>query len=170
MTIAAEPVEAIVRDKVVAITNDPDLQAAKQNADTALDEERAKLAELLDALDRDIAATEAKAAKVPYNMTRTRAQYERNVTNMLARYEQADRKLRELGETFRRASRVPPVSAEDWDDRQALMPSERAEYIRRLGLRVTILPSERPQGASRRPFETWRVDIAPVEPQVHMPS
>jgi hypothetical protein len=167
MTVAAEPVETIVRDYIVATASDPDLRAAMQDIDTALDEERAKLAELLDALDRDIAATEAKAAKVPYNMTRTRAQYERNVTNMLARYEDADRKLRELGETFRRgALRVPPVTADEWDDRD-MLPSERAEYIRRLDLRVTILPSKRPQGASRRPFETWRVDIAPVERNAH---
>jgi site-specific DNA recombinase len=164
MTIAAEPVEAIVRDKVVALVNDPDLQADMQGADTVLDEERAKLAELLDALDRDIAATEAKAAAVPYNLTRTRAQYERNVANMLARFEEADRKLKDLGETARRAPRVPPVTAEDWDDPLALAPAERAEYIRRLALRVTILPPKRPQGASRRPFEDWRVNIAEVEP------
>jgi site-specific DNA recombinase len=163
MTIAAEPVEAIVRDRVVAKANDPDVRADMDNADTALDDERAKLAELLDALDRDIAATEAKAARVPYNMTRTRAQYERNVTNMLARFEEADRKLTELGDTSRRASRVPPVTAEEWDNPQGLTPAERAEYIRRLGLRVTILPSTQPQGASRRQFQDWRVDIAEVE-------
>ena len=167
MTVAAELVEAIVRDRVVAKANDPDVRADIDNADTALDEERAKLAELLDALDRDIAATEAKAARLPYNMTRTRAQYERNVANMLARFEEADRKLRELGDTSRRAPRVPPVTAEDWDNPQVLTPAERAEYIRRLSLHVTILPSKRPQGASRRPFEDWRVEITGVEPKAH---
>ena len=163
MTIAAEPVEAIVRDRVVAKANDPDVRADIDNADTALDEERAKLAELLDALDQDIAETEAKAARVPYNMTRTRAQYERNVDNMLARFEEADRKLRELGDTSRHAPRVPPVTAEEWDNPQGLMPAERAEYLRRLDLRVTILPSTHPQGASRRQFQDWRVDIVEVE-------
>lgn len=167
MTIAAEPVEEIVRDKVIARASDPDLQADMASANTVLDEERAKLAELLDDLDRDIAATEAKAARVPYNLTRTRAQYERNVANMLARFEDADRRLKDLGETARRTPRVPPVTAEKWDHPQAMTPAERAEYIRRLGLRVTILPSSQPHGASRRPFEDGRVDIAEVGPQAH---
>jgi site-specific DNA recombinase len=167
MTIAAEPVEAKVRDEVIRISNDPDLQAYMQNADTALDEEKTALAELLDALDKDIATTEAKAARVPYNMTRTRAQYERNVANMLVRFEEADRKLTELGEMSRRTPRVSPVTAEDWDNPQVLTPAERADTIRRLGLRVTIRPSKRPQGASRRPFEDWRVVITVVEPTAH---
>jgi DNA invertase Pin-like site-specific DNA recombinase len=165
MEVAAAPVEARVRDEVIAGANDPDLQADMAGADAVLDEERAALADLLDALDRDIAATEAKAAKVPYNMTRTRTQYERNVATMLARFEEADRKLKELGDASRRVPRVPPLTAEEWDN--DLTPAERAEYIRRLGLRVTILPSKYPRGASRRPFEDWRVVITEVEPKTH---
>src|SRR5262249_34842943 len=61
MTITAAPVEAIVRDAAVAAANDPDRLADVQGADTALDDEREKLAVFLDALDEDIAATEAKA-------------------------------------------------------------------------------------------------------------
>jgi site-specific DNA recombinase len=164
MTVAAEPVEAIVCDKVVARANDPESRADMENADAVLDEERARLAEYLDALDRDIAATEAKAARVPYSATRTRAQYERNVATMLARFEEAERKLTELGDVSRRAPRVPLITAEDWGNPQVMTPAERAEYIRRLGLRVTVLPSKRPQGASRRPFEDWRVVVTEVEP------
>ena len=167
MTIAAEPVEAIVRDEVIRLANDPDLQAEMQHADTALGEEKAALAELLDALDRDIAETEAKAARVPYSATRTRAQYERNVATMLARFEEAERKLTELGEISRHGPRVPPITAEEWDDPHGLTPAERAEYIRRLGRVVTVLPSKRPQGASRRPFEDWRVVITEAEPKTH---
>jgi site-specific DNA recombinase len=167
MTIAAEPVEARVRDEVIRRANDPDLQAEMQHADTALSEKKAALAELLDALDQDMAATEAKAARLSYNATRLRAQYERNVANMLARFEAAERELTELGETSRHTPRVPPITAEEWDDPHGLTPAERAEYIRRLGLLVTILPSKRPQGASRRPFEDWRVDITEAEPKTH---
>ena len=167
MTIAAEPVEAIVRDEVIRLANDPELQAEMQHADTALGEEKAALAELLDALDRDIAEIEAKAARVPYSATRTRAQYERNVATMLARFEEAERKLTELGEISRHGPRVPPITAEEWDDPHGLTPAERAEYIRRLGRVVTVLPSKRPQGASRRPFEDWRVVITEAEPKTH---
>jgi DNA invertase Pin-like site-specific DNA recombinase len=167
MTIAAEPVEAIVRDEVIRLANDPDLQAEMQHADTAVSEERAALAELLDALDRDLAATEAKAARVPYTATRARTQIERNVETILARFEETERKLTELGEVSRHGLRVPPITAEEWDDPHGLTPAERAEYIRRLGRVVTILPSKRPQGASRRPFEEWRVVVTEVEPKPH---
>ena len=86
---------------------------------------------------------------------------------MLARFEEADRKLKELGETSRRAPRVPPITAEDWADPRVLTPAERAEYMRRLALLVTILPPKRAHGVSRRGFEDERVVITAVKPKTH---
>jgi site-specific DNA recombinase len=157
MTVAAGPVEEIVRDEVIRRANDPELLAIIHSADTALDEERDELLELLDELDRDIAATEAKAARLPYSMRRARAQLDQNVAHMTARYEEAEARLSALGTAP--LPTVPQIRAEDWDDPQVMTPATRAEYMRRLGVRFTVLPSKRPQGASRRPFETWRVVI-----------
>jgi site-specific DNA recombinase len=161
MTVAAEPVEEIVRDEVIRRANDPELLASIQEADTALDEERDKLLELLDELDRDLAETEAKLARVPRSQARRRAQIERNIDSMTARYEEAEERLRGLGTTP--LPTVPQITAEDWDNPQLITPAERAEYMRRLGVRFTVLPSERPQGASRRPFESWRVVISSAQ-------
>ena len=166
MTIAAEPVEARVRDGVIARANDPGIRADIQNADTALDEERAELLKLLDEIDTDIAETEVKKARLPYTMTRARAQADRNIDTMTARYVDVEGRLTELGES-RRAPMLPQITAEEWDHPQAMTPAERADCIRRLGLRVTILPPKRAHGVSRRGFEDERVVITAVEPKTH---
>jgi site-specific DNA recombinase len=160
MTISAPPTEAKVRDEVVKIANDPDVLARVEGADTALDEEREALAKLLDDLDQDIAATEAKKAAMPYHLTRARAQLERNVATMLARAEDAEGRLASLGET-RRAPRVEPITAAKWDN--DLTPRERADYLRRLHRRVTILPPTLARGSSRAPFDKARVRIAATD-------
>jgi DNA invertase Pin-like site-specific DNA recombinase len=154
-SISAAPVEAIIREWVVDTSNDPDVQAKMRAADTALDKEREELAALLDGLDADIAEAEAKRAWLPRSQTRTRAFDDRNIANMQARYEDAERMLAELGETSRRAPRVPPITAEKWDHPQVYTPADRADIIRRLGKRVSILPN--PQGRPSRPFDPERV-------------
>lgn len=161
MTVSAPAVDAIVRDKIVVLANDPGKQKAMAAADSYLDEKREKLAGLLEDLDRDIAETEAKAARVPRSQTRTRAQYERNVAHMQTRYDDAEEKLAELGETSKRAPSVPPVSAEEWDHPQDTTPAERAEIIRRLGLRISIKPDPRGRGKWRQ-FDPSRVVIEEV--------
>jgi DNA invertase Pin-like site-specific DNA recombinase len=159
MTVSAPPVDAIVRDKVVALTSDPGRQEAMAAADSWLDEEREKLAGLLE--DRDIAETEAKAARVPRSQTRTRAQYERNVDHMQQRYRDAEEKLAGLGKPSRRKPKMPPVTAAEWDHPEATTPAERAEIIRRLDLRVSIKPDPRGRGKWRK-FDPSRVVIEEV--------
>lgn len=161
MTISAPPVDAIVRDTVIARASDPDKQQAIAEADSHLDEEREKLAALLEDLDRDIAETEAKAMRVPRSQTRTRAQYERNVDHMQQRYRDAEDKLAELGEPSRRAPIVPPPAPEEWDHPEAMTPAERADIIRRLGLRISIKPDPRGRGKWRI-FDPSRVVIEEV--------
>lgn len=161
MTVSASPVDAIVRDAVLARAANPGTQVAMAAADSQLDEERDRLERLLADLDQDIAETEAKAARVPRSQTRTRAQYERNVEHMQKRYRDAEEKLAGLGKPSRRKPKVDPVPAEEWDHPEAMMPAERAEYIRRLGLRISIKPDLRGRGKWRI-FDPSRVVIEEV--------
>ena len=161
-SVLAEPVEVIVRDRVVDDLADVEALERARAADAVLDEQRAKLRGLLDDLDADMAETEAKRAEVPRSMTRLRDQYDRNLASMAARYEAAERELDGLGPAAAPAPPLPPVTADEWDtDTPA---ADQAAVIRRLGLRITIVPGTRRQGASRLPFEAERVTIEPARP------
>ena len=52
---------------------------------------------------------------------------------------------------------LPPMTAEVWDEDTPA--ADQASAIRSLGLRITIVPGTRRQGASRLPFEAERVKI-----------
>ena len=95
-------------------------------------------------------------------MTRLRDQYDRNLASMRARYEAAERELDGLGPASAAAPPLSPVTAEEWEDAEVTPAAEQAATIRQLGLRITILPGTRRQGASRLPFDTGRVQIEPT--------
>jgi DNA invertase Pin-like site-specific DNA recombinase len=156
-SVLAAPVEERVRDRVVAELDDAGRLDRMRAADAWLDEQRAKLRGLLDDLDLDMAETEAKRDAVPRSQARRREQLDRNLASMEARYEAAQRELGELGPAAAPVPELAPVTAEQWDhDTPA---AEQAATIRRLGLRITIMPPARAQGASRLPFDDTRVQI-----------
>jgi hypothetical protein len=154
MSVLAEPVEAIVRDRVLADLGDAAALEAMRQADTWLGEQRAKLRAQLDDLDADLAELERKRAETPRTMVRLIAQYTVNRGSMLARYELAERELAELGPASAPQEPLPALTAEEWD--QDATAAEKAAIIRRLGLRIVILPGT-PRG--RAPFDRGRVRI-----------
>ena len=156
-SVLAEGTEAMVRDKVLAMLADAEALEAARAADTALDEQRAKLGGLLDDLDKDMAETESKLRDTPRSMTRRREQIGRNLAAMEARFEATERELDGLGRAAAPAPPLPPMTAEQWDDAEVTPAAVKAAFIRRLGLPVTIVPPTRKQGASRLPFDTGRV-------------
>ena len=158
-SVLAAPAEEIVRDRVLAELADAERREAMRAADATLDEQREELRRLLDDLDADMAETEAKLAATPRSMTRRRQQQERNLATLAARYEAAERDLGGLGPAAAPAPPLEPVTAEEWGDPEVTPAAVKANIIRRLGLRITIVPSERAQGASRLPFDTARVKI-----------
>ena len=159
-SVLAEPVEELVRDKVLEALADAERLEAMRAADAWLDDQRAKLTGLLADLDADMAETEAKLRDIPRAMTRRREQVERNLAAMEARYEATQRELDGLGPAAAQAPPLPAITAEEWDDPEVTPAADKAAVIRRLGLAVTILPGTRRQGASRLPFEDGRVQIS----------
>ncbi len=155
-SVLADPVEVIVRDKVLEALADVDALERMREADATLDAQRAKLVALLEDLDADAAEIEAKWRNTPRGMTRLRDQYDRDLAVTRGRYEATQRELGELGPASAPAPPMLSVRAEDWADTPA---AEQAAIIRRLGLRITIMPGTRRQGASRLPFEDGRVQI-----------
>jgi site-specific DNA recombinase len=158
-SVLAAPVEAMVRDQVLAALANVETREAMLTADAWLDEQRAKLRGLLDDLDADMAETEAKRAQTPRSMTRLRDQYDQNLASMAARYEATEAELAGLGPASAPAEPLEPITAEEWDNEEITPAAVKANTIRRLGLRVTIMPPTRQQGASRLPFDTGRVTI-----------
>ena len=158
MSIVAGPVEAMVRDAVLRELADTGRLDRMRAADAWLDERRAKIRGQLDDLDADAAEIAAKRDSTPRSMTRLRERYERDLATTLARFEAAERELGELGPAAAPAEPLAPMTAEQWDSDTPA--AEQAAAIRRLGLRVTIRPPARRQGASRLPFEDGRVQIA----------
>ncbi len=158
-SVLAAPVEAIVRDRVLAELADAERREAMRAADATLDHQREELRRLLDDLDADMAETEAKLAATPRSMTRRRQQQERNLATLAARYEAAERDLDGLGPAAAPAPPLEPVTAEEWEDPEVTPAAVKADIIRRLGLCITIVPGTRPPGASRLPFDAARVKI-----------
>ena len=105
-SVLADPVEVIVRDRVLAELADVELREAARAADATLDAQRAKLHDLLGDLDADMAETEAKLRDTPRSMTRRREQIGRNLATMETRYEAARRELDGLGPA---AAPAPPI-------------------------------------------------------------
>ncbi len=159
-SVLAAPAEDIVRDRVLAELADAERREAMRLADATLDRQREELRRLLDDLDADMAETEAKLAATPRSMTRRRQQQERNLATLTARYEATERELGELGPAAAPAPPLEPVTAGEWDDPEVTPAAVKADIIRRLGLRITIVPGTRPPGSSRLPFDTARVTIA----------
>ena len=159
-SVLAEPVEAIVRDRVVGDLADVEALERARAADATLDAQRVKLRGLLDDLDLDMAETEAKRLATPRSATRLRDQHERNLASMAARYEAAERELDGLGPVSAPAPELDPVTAEDWDE--FIPAADKASTIRQLRLRIEIRPGTRKQGASRLPFEEERVKITRI--------
>jgi hypothetical protein len=158
-SVLADPVETRVRDAVLAELANTELRERERAADAWLDEQRAKLTGLLADLDADLAETEAKLRDIPRSMTRRREQIALNLTTMETRYETAGRELAELGSASALAAPLPPVmTADEWDSDYPA--AEQAAIIRRLGLRIAIVPPTRAQGSSRLPFDDGRVQIA----------
>ncbi|HET6189486.1 MAG TPA: recombinase family protein [Trebonia sp.] len=155
-SVLARPVEELVQVRVLAALADVEALEAMRAADATLDAERAKLAGLLDDLDADLAETEAKLRDTSRSMTRRREQLDRNLATLTARFGAVERELSDLGPAAAPAPPLISATAEDWADTPA---AEQAAIIRRLGLRITIVPPTRPQGSSRAPFDTARVQI-----------
>jgi DNA invertase Pin-like site-specific DNA recombinase len=154
MSVLARPVEVIVRDRVLADLGDAAAREAMRQADDWLDEQRAKLRKALDDLDADLAETERKRAETPRTMVRLLGQYTRNRATMMLRYEITERELEELGPASAPQEPLPALTVEEWE--QDTAPQEQAAIIRRLHLRITILPSAR---RGRAPFDRSRVKI-----------
>jgi len=159
-SVLAAPVEQLVRDEVLEALADAERLEQMRAADAYLDQQRAKLTGLLGDLDADMAETEAKLRDIPRGMTRRREQVERNLAAMETRYAATQRELDGLGPAAAQAPPLPAITAEQWDmDTPA---AEQAAIIRRLGLRIMIVPGTRAQGASRLPFDAGRVQIEPT--------
>ena len=159
MSVAAEPLERMIRDAVLAAWADEALREAMHEADAALDGERAALRETLRDLDLDMAETEAKLGSIPRSQAQRRAVVQQNLDSMTARYEAAEGKLAELGETAARPELPELVTAEEWDDPEVTPAAAKAAVIRQLGLTVKVFPATRAQGSSRLPFDERRVLI-----------
>jgi DNA invertase Pin-like site-specific DNA recombinase len=158
-SVLAAPVEAMVRDEVLPAMARVEAREAMRAADATQDAQREKLARLLADLDADMAEIEDKRVTTPRGMVRVRERHDRNLARLAARYAAAERELDELGPAAAPAPPLPKLTVEDWDDPEITPAAEKAAIIRRIGLRVTILPSTRRQGASRLPFDTGRVSI-----------
>ena len=157
-SVLADPVEARMRGKVLERLADAELRERERAADDWLDTQRAKLSGLLDDLDADMAETEAKLRDTPRSMTRRREQIAVNLAAMETRYETTQRELDALGPASAPAAPLPPVmTADEWDSDYPA--AEQAAIIRRLDLRIAIVPPTRAQGASRLPFDDGRVQI-----------
>jgi hypothetical protein len=153
MSLLARPVEVIVRDRVLADLGDAAAREAMRVADDWLDEQRAKLRKVLDDLDADLAETERKRAETPRSMVRVLGQYTRNRASMMLRYEITERELEELGPASAPQEPLPALTAEEWE--LDTTPQEQQAIIRRLHLRITVLPSAR----RGRAFDRSRVKI-----------
>src|SRR5215831_4973300 len=159
MSVTAGPVEALVRDEVLRVWGDQATREAMARADTALDEQRAQLQATLQALDADLAATEARLGRIPLEQTRRREAVEANLASMAARWDVAKAALDELGPASRRAELPEVLTPAEWDSpRQS--PADRVQVIRDLHLRFTVMPSTRPQGT--RGFDPARVQVSRV--------
>jgi DNA invertase Pin-like site-specific DNA recombinase len=157
-SVLAAPVEGMVRDRVLVLLADVEAREAMRAADTALDEQRAKLhAELRD-LDADMAENEAKLGRLRAGQRRDAVQA--NLRSQEAREAEVLRLLDELGPAAAIAPPLPVMTAEDWEAPTTTV-ARKAAVIRRLGLHITIRPPTRAQGASRLPFDTGRVQIEP---------
>jgi DNA invertase Pin-like site-specific DNA recombinase len=156
-SITAAPVEAMVRDAVLAALADVEALEAARAADATLDEQRGKLHAELAALDADMAENEAKLDRLRPGQRRDAVQA--NLRSQEAREAEVLRLLDALGPAAALAPPLAPVTAEEWD--RDTMPKAKAAYVRELRLRVTIGPPTRPQGSSRLPFDTGRVRITP---------
>ena len=159
MSVQAEPVERMIRDAVLAAWADEGRRQAIQDADTALDDQRAALRETLRDLDLDMAEAEGKLAVIPRSQAARRAVVQRSVDSMTARYEAAESKLAELGGATARPELPELVTAEEWDDPDITPAAEKADLVRQFGFTVKVLPSMRAQGSSRLPFDERRVVI-----------
>jgi hypothetical protein len=91
-------------------------------------------------------------------MVRLISQYTRNMASMMDRYQVTERELAELGPASAPQEPLPALTAEEWD--VDATPAEQAAIIRRLHLRIVILPSAR---RGREPFDTGRVSITAFE-------
>jgi DNA invertase Pin-like site-specific DNA recombinase len=159
-SVLAAPVEAIVRDRVLAELADAERLERMRAADATLDAQREKLTGLLADLDADMAEIEDKRVSTPRSATRLRERHERNLATLAARYQATERELDGLGPAAATAPPLPVMTAEDWEA-PTTTAARKAAVIRRLGLRITIRPPTRAQGASRLPFDTGRVQIEP---------
>ena len=158
-SITATPTEEYVRDKVLAALDDAGRLERMRAADAWLDGQRAKLRGVLADLDADMAETEAKRDAVPRSQARRREQLDRNLASMEGRYAAAEAELAGLGAAAAPAEPLPVITADQWE--RDTTAAEQAAYVRRLGLRITILPPTRPQGSSRAGFDTARVQVSP---------
>jgi DNA invertase Pin-like site-specific DNA recombinase len=152
-SVLAVPVEVMVRDRVLADLGDVAVREAMAAADDWLDAQRARLRQMLDDLDADLAETERKRAETPRTMARLLGQYSRNRATMMLRYEITERELAELGPASAPQEPLPALSAAEWDEDAT--PQEKASIIRRLHLRIVILPHTR----RGRAFDRGRVLI-----------
>jgi hypothetical protein len=158
-SVLAAGVEAMVRDRVVAELADVEAREAARAADATLDEQRAKLRGALAGLVADMAEAEERRAAIPHSQAARRAVIDRDLRTKDAQHAAMERQLEELGPAAAPAPPLDPITAEQWE---LDTPADRKRaYIRELGLRVTIVPPTRPQGASRAPFDTGRVRIDP---------
>lgn len=159
-SVLAAPVEAMVRDEVLRRWADEAEREAMRAADTAHDELRAKLRGQMADLVADMAEAEERRAAIPHGQAARRAVIDRDLRTKDAQYAAIERRLEELGPVAGPAPELPEVvTPHEWDDPEVTPAAEQAAIIRRLGVRVTILPGTRAQGASRLPFDTGRVRI-----------
>jgi DNA invertase Pin-like site-specific DNA recombinase len=156
-SVLAEPVETRVRGDVLAELDNAERLERARLADAWHDEQRAKLAGLLADLDADMAETEAKLRDTPREMTRRREQIALNLATMETRFAAVRRELAELGPASAPAEPIAPITADQWDN--DMPAAAQVAVIRRLGLRIAIVPPTRAQGSSRLPFDTGRVQI-----------
>lgn len=154
--VVAEPVEALVRRRVLRDANDPDTVAALSAEARALSEARMDAAAKVDRLDGLLADLEArKAAETIRPLA-----YETAKAVLDKRIAEAEAEAKRLGARTADGGDVPALTAEEYD---ALTWAETKLLVSRLRLRVLVL-SVLPD-STRSKFDPRRVRIEPEAPE-----
>jgi site-specific DNA recombinase len=152
LSILAEETEEIVTTQVLDYLRDRDVQKDVRQEAGALTEALAAaqaeidyVAERMDILENKLAREQA-----------TQASYDRNMPVWEERYARAVAAKAELRGQADAARDEPAMTREEWDD-PAMTPARKQAMIRRLHLRIAILPL--PAGAPRNVFRPERVRV-----------
>ena len=151
LTVLAEPVEELVKQRVLADLNDPELAAELSAEASALGGVRAAAQAEVERLDGMLADLEVKRVA---GQIRVHA-YEAAKGHLDKLVGAAETTLREVGAPAP-AGALPAVTEREWD---AMTAAEKRTLISRLHLEVSVSPQL--PGAARNRFDPRRVQIRP---------